>query len=321
MSDKPQAKRGKSEKINRSLVVPIYMNEENIPTLLQAIEAMAARQGAGLEVIFVVDGSPDKSGELLLDARKTLSVPSKIIFHSRNFGSFTAIRTGLEYVSGEHIAVMAADLQEPPELIDQFFEKLQTLDADLVMGQRVGRDDPFFRKLASNLFWSAYRRFVLPEMPAGGVDVFACNKAVKDSVLSISEPNSSLIAQLFWVGYRREFVPYTRRKREHGTSAWDFRRRMRYMMDSVFSYSDAPLLAVLWIGLFGCMSSFLAGFTAVIGRLMGWIDVPGYVALLIATLFMGSSILATQGIIGIYIWRSLENSKRRPLRIIGKIVE
>lgn len=321
MSDKPQAKRPKPKKINRSLVVPIYMNEENIPTLMQAIEAMAARQGAGLEVIFVVDGSPDKSGQLLLDARKILSVPSKIIFHSRNFGSFTAIRTGLEYVSGEHIAVMAADLQEPPELIDQFFEKLQTLDVDLVMGQRVGRDDPFFRKLASNLFWSIYRRFILPEMPAGGVDVFACNKAVKDSVLSILEPNSSLIAQLFWVGYRREFVPYTRRKRVHGTSAWDFRRRMRYMMDSIFSYSDAPLMAVLWIGLFGCVTSFLAGLTAVVGRLMGWIDVPGYVALLIATLFMGSSILATQGIIGIYIWRSLENSKRRPLRIIGKIVE
>ena len=193
------------------------------------------------------------------------------MFHSRNFGSFSAIRTGMELATGEHIAAMAADLQEPPELIVQFFEILGSGRADVVFGNAPAAAIPADAAL-SNIFWSAYRKFVLPDMPKGGVDIFACNRAVRDAVLSIEEPNSSLVAQLFWVGFRREFVDYQRQPRLHGKSAWNFSRRMRYMMDSVFSFSDLPIMLVLWLGAVGCAISLLLAIVTIVGKLTGYID-------------------------------------------------
>ena len=306
--------------LRRSLVIPIYRNAENIPELTSAIVDLSNRIGSGLEIIFVIDGSPDNSAELLITSSKKLPCPSTIAFHSRNFGSFTAIRTGMELAQGDQIAVMAADLQEPPELITSFFDLLSAGKADVVFGRRMGRDEPVLRRLGSNLFWSGYRRFVLPEMPKGGVDIFACNRQVRDAVLSIAEPNSSLVAQLFWVGFRRAFVPYNRRRRQHGKSAWGLSRRFRYMMDSIFSYSDAPILVVLWFGILGCVASVILGVITLIARLSGYMTPPGYATLLLVGLFFGSAILAVQGVLGCYLWRAFENTKRRPLRIVSHVI-
>ena len=128
-------------KASRSLIIPVYLNEPNIPPLIAALGDLVRSLDGDLEVVFVVDGSPDGSGELLVRAQPDMSFATRIVFHSRNFGSFTAIRTGLEHASGEYFAVMAADLQEPPELIVRFFAALETGDCDIVFGQRVKRSD------------------------------------------------------------------------------------------------------------------------------------------------------------------------------------
>jgi len=307
-------------RVTRSLVIPVYRNAESIPELAEALTEFSNRNGPGLEIIFVVDGSPDNSGALLIDARRRLPCPSKIAFHSRNFGSFTAIRTGMEIAEGEHIAAMAADLQEPPELIREFFDVLSRDEADIVFGQRTGRNDPPLYRTASNLFWWIYRKLVLADIPKGGVDLFACNRRVRDEVLLIAEPNSSLVAQLFWVGFRRAYVPYVRRERRHGESAWSVARRFRYMMDSIFSFTDLPILLVLWFGVAGCLLSLVLGLVTLIARLLGAISEPGYASLAIIVLFFGSAILVAQGIIGSYLWRTFENTKKRPLRIISRVV-
>lgn len=307
--------------VTHSLIIPVYRNAENVAELVEALGELAARIGPTFEVVLVVDGSPDASGPMLLERQKDFPFRSKIAFHSRNFGSFTAIRTGLELASGRYFAVMAADLQEPPEVVLAFFDLLARDSADVVFGQRAERNDPFLRTLASNTFWALYRRLVVPDIPPGGVDVFACNRAVRDAVLDIAEPNSSLVAQLFWVGYRRAFVPYARRERRHGTSAWNFSRRLRYMMDSIFSFSDAPIMLVLWIGAFGCLLSLVLGVVTLVAKLAGLITVSGYTAIILLILFFGSSSLAVQGILGCYLWRAFENTKRRPLRLISRVVE
>ena len=304
-----EAESGAKPLIRRSLVVPIYRNAENIPDLIKAIENLNRFLGPGFEIIFVIDGSPDTSAELLVEAAKQLPCTSTIAFHSRNFGSFTAIRTGLELARGNYFATMAADLQEPPELIIKFFEVLSTDKADIVFGQRIGRGDSPLQSLASALFWWGYRKLVLPDLPQGGVDVFACNRQVRDVILSITEPNSSLIAQLFWIGFRRSFVPYIRRRRQQGRSAWNFSRRFRYMMDSIFSYSDTPILVVLWVGVFGCLVSIALGLITLAARLLDLIREPGYTTLMIIGLFYGSTLLVVQGIIGCYLWRAFENTK------------
>jgi glycosyltransferase involved in cell wall biosynthesis len=307
--------------VPRSLVIPVYRNEANVETLLAALEQLNRDAEGPVEIVFVIDGSPDRSGELLVAARESFSFPYLIVFHSRNFGSFTAIRTGLEYASGEAIAVMAADLQEPPELILEFFRILREGEVDVVFGERTGRHDAFLRDAVSNAFWWLYRKLVIKDVPKGGVDIFACNRRARDAVLEIGEPNSSLIAQLFWIGFRRRFVPYQRRVREHGTSAWSFARRMRYMMDSIFSFSDLPILFVLWFGIAGCILSLLFGVGVAIARLFGFIEEPGYATLAILVTFTASASLSVQGILGSYLWRTFENTKRRPLRIISHVVK
>jgi hypothetical protein len=189
-----------------------------------------------------------------------------------------------------------------------------------VFGQRVGRRDALLYRTASNLFWWIYRKLVMADIPKGGVDLFACNRRVRDEVLLIAEPNSSLIAQLFWVGFRRAFLPYTRRERRHGKSAWSAARRFRYMMDSIFSFTDIPILLVLWVGIAGCVLSVVLGLVTLVARLAGAINEPGYASIFIMVLFLGSAILAAQGVIGSYLWRTFENTKKRPLRIITRVI-
>ena len=305
----------------RSLVIPIYRNEANVELLLAALKQLNRDADGPIEIVFVIDGSPDRSGELLVAARESFLFPYVIVFHSRNFGSFTAIRTGLEYASGEMIAVMAADLQEPPELILEFFRVLKGGDVDVVFGQRTGRHDAFLRDAVSNAFWWLYRKLVIKDVPKGGVDIFACNRTARDAVLEIGEPNSSLIAQLFWIGFRRRFVSYERRERTHGTSAWSFARRMRYMMDSIFSFSDLPILFVLWFGIAGCILSLLFGVGVAMARLFGFIEEPGYATLAVLITFTASASLSVQGVLGSYLWRTFENTKRRPLRIISRVIK
>ncbi|MBT1157044.1 glycosyltransferase family 2 protein [Aminobacter anthyllidis] len=305
----------------RSIVFPIYRNQENIPSLLEAVSGFDALYQGDIQFIFVVDGSPDESGPLLVAALKPSRYDYKIVFHSRNFGSFTAIRTGLEHASGTYVAAMAADLQEPPELIVEFFSILERDGADVVFGQRTGRNDPLLNRFLSRTFWGAYRRLVLPSMPSGGVDIFACNRQVLSAILSIEEPNSSLVVQLFWVGFRREFVPYTRREREHGKSAWGIGRRFRYMMDSILSFTDLPIVLTLWAGVIGCLLSLLFAGVTVIARLFGHIDPAGYTSLVLLITGFGSASLAVQGILGCYLWRTVENTKTRPLRIISRVVD
>jgi glycosyltransferase involved in cell wall biosynthesis len=303
-----------------SLIVPIFRSAENIADLVSAISALVPRIPGKCEVIFVNDGSPDRSGQLLLEAQSHIPCSTKIVFHSRNFGAFTAIRTGLEFSSGKYFSAMAADLQEPPELLISFFEILSKDQADVVFGERQGRNEPIAKKITSNIFWWFYRKIVMPEMPKGGVDIFACNREVRDTVLSIEEPNSSLIAQLFWVGYRRSFVPYVRRERRHGASAWNFGRRVRYMTDSIISFTDAPIVAVFWAGALGVACSAIFGIFTLLARIFGYIEEPGYAGIVLVNVFFGSTSLLIQGIIGSYLWRAFENTKRRPLRIVARVV-
>lgn len=209
-----------------SLIIPVYKNSESIPSLLTALTDINEKVNGDLEVVFVVDGSPDNSYQLLYENLPSLVFKSQLILLSRNFGSFVATRAGLQQSSGNYFAVMAADLQEPPDLVVQMYEKLKTEELDVIVGVRESRDDPLLSKLSSSIFWYIYRKFVVPEIPHGGVDMFACNKIFRDVLLTLDERHSSLISQIFWIGFRRDVIVYKRLKREHGKSAWTFKKKL-----------------------------------------------------------------------------------------------
>src|SRR5262249_2399788 len=155
---------------------------------------------------------------------------------SRNFGSFPAIAAGMRYGRGDYFVALAADLQEPPELILEFHRLLKSGSADVVFGHRTSRADAWPSPTTSEWFWRWYRRFVIKAMPRGGIDVFGCTRQVRDRVVELKEINTNLIALLFWLGFRRAFVPYERRARLEGRSAWTIAKKFRYALDSVFSF-------------------------------------------------------------------------------------
>ncbi len=299
-----------------SLIIPVYKNEQNIPPLLDAIKGINDQIDDEFEAVFVVDGSPDGSFLALRDKLPNAGFAAQLIALSRNFGAFAAIRAGLEKANGDTLAVMAADLQEPPELILKMHVALKAGNCDVAYGERIKREDPWLSRVLSQLFWSFYRHNVALDIPRGGVDIFGCTRAVRDQILALEERNSSLVALLFWVGFHRQAFPYERRAREIGTSAWTFLKKWKYMQDSVFSFSDLPISWLLGIGFFGSIFSILFALVVFVSTLLGQIDVPGYAATIIVILVFGTIQLLSIGVIGIYTWRVFENTKGRPLHIV-----
>ena len=300
-----------------SIVIPVYRNAESIPHLLTALTDVAAiactKCQTKVEVVFVVDGSPDNCHTLLAEALPGASFGSQLILHSRNFGSFAAIRSGLQVASGDYFAVIAADLQEPPGLALEFLDRLITGQFDVVVGCRENRQDPLGTRLASDIFWRLYKRFVIHDIPEKGVDVFGCNRVFRDHLLAMAEANSSLVGLIFWLGFRRAEVMYERRERQHGKSAWTLRKKVNYLMDSVFSFTDLPIRLLTLFGLFGVLISVALGSVVLAAKLFGDISVPGYAATLLTVVFFGALNSLGLGVIGTYAWRAFENTKGRPL--------
>ena len=300
-----------------SLVIPVYKSEDNLPKLFESVNKLSILLERQLEVVFVVDGSPDNSLKILLGHIPQFAHPVQIIELSRNFGSFQAIRAGIESSTGEFIAICSADMQEPIELLVSFFKSLEDGECDIALGTRRSRDDGWFNDLSSNLFWKTYRRYVMKDVPVGGVDIFACNANFRRSLLALNETRSSLIAQIFWLGFRRKFIEYDRAKRSAGKSSWSTKKKVDYMLDSIYSFTDLPIRLVTMTGAIGAIGAILVGIVILVLRLLNFIEVPGYTPILLSVLFLGALNLFAIGIVGTYIWRTFENSKARPLAVIA----
>lgn len=299
-----------------SLVIPVYRNEENLPRLFDEVERLAGRMAGPLEVVFVVDGSPDRSRDILRERLARWHLPSQLIELSRNFGSFAAIAAGLRAARGDVFAVIAADLQEPPELVLAFERILTSGEADVAFGHREGRGDPWSSRVLSEWFWSLYRRFVVKDMPKGGIDVFGCTRQVRDHLVEMRELNTNLIALLLWLGFRRKFVPYQRRVRLEGRSAWTFGKKMRYAFDSIFNFTDLPIRILLLIGIAAIVLATAASATVSVRWWMGTVPILGYTPLMLAIMLFGGVTALGLGIVGQYLWLSLQNTRQRPSFVV-----
>lgn len=301
-----------------SLVIPVYQNEGSLHRLLAELQDLKRHLNDELEVIFVVDGSPDRSLSILEEELPKMALRTQLIVLSRNFGSFNAILAGLNAGSGEQFAVLAADLQEPPSLVVRFHDMLKSGGTDIVFGVRASRSDPWLSELASRAFWILYRRLVVKEMPSGGVDVFGCTREVRDLIVRFREVNTNLIALLFWVGFRRGYVSYERAPRRSGTSAWTIAKKLQYCVDSVFNFTDLPIRLLMVSGAAGSLLAVAAGIVVVTARLRGKVPVEGYTVIVLSILFFGGLIMLGLGIIGQYLWLSLKNARGRPNYIVAR---
>lgn len=264
----------------------------------------------------MVDGSPDESVTILEARLPTAPFCSQLLVHARNFGSFAAFRSGLQAASGTYFGNLAADLQEPPELLVTFLEKLLSGSTDIVVGVRESRDDPMLTKMFASLFWRAYKALVTRDIPAGGVDLFACNTQVRSELLKLDELHSSLVGLIYWIGFQRSEVVYSRRARQHGSSAWTFRKKFTYMLDSIFAFTDLPIRILTIAGLLGLAFASIFGLIVLLARIFGGIEVSGYATTILVIIFFGALNTLGIGLVGHYAWRTYENTKRRPTGIV-----
>ena len=298
------------------IVVPVYKNELNIPHLMNELNTLCDNLSKlKLMVTFVIDGSPDKSYEYLKNELPNVKFSIKIVRLSRNFGAVIAVKAGLASSQADYYAVMAADSQEPIHLYQKFLNELES-GSDIVVGQRESRIDSGSVKFFASISWWFYRKFIFNEMPIGGVDVFAITNHVRDKLIELKEKNSSLVGGLYWVGFKKTSVPYTRQARLAGKSAWNFFKSLRYFMDSCFNFSDIPIRALWMFGALGVLISVALGGAIIWAKFLGQNSSPGYSMTVVTILFFGSINLIGIGIVGEYVVRAFENSKGRPEFII-----
>src|SRR5207248_444979 len=162
-----------------------------------------------------------------------------------------------------------------------------------------------------------YGAFIVAEMPRGGIDVFGCTRKVRDCLLGCPESDTNLIALLLWLGFRRQFVPYDRQARREGKSAWTLRKKLKYSLDSIFNFTDLPIQLLLSVGAAGIGVGTIFAVVLIFSRLTGRITVPGYSAIVLVIIFFGSLTSLGLGIIGQYLWLTLQNARRRPKYIVA----
>ncbi|WP_339414805.1 MULTISPECIES: glycosyltransferase family 2 protein [unclassified Pseudomonas] len=299
-----------------SIVIPVYYNEGSLPDLftkLLYIEGLLKQQEVMLELIFVDDGSKDNSLNFL--RQFVITRPStKVIKLSRNFGAISAIKTGLNYITGDCFLFLAADLQDPPELIPDMVERWQR-GAKYIICERTDRLDPMGSKVFSAVYYQLLRKFVLASYPKNGFDLALMDKQLlsylKDSGKHINFPLFP-----YWLGFTPEKIPYVRQAREHGKSRWTFGKKWKLLIDSIFSFSFAPVRLVSAIGLIVSLVSFGYGTVVIVSALLGKVDVPGFATLATLISFLLGLIIVMLGVISEYIWRIFDEVNRHPYAVI-----
>jgi glycosyltransferase involved in cell wall biosynthesis len=304
-----------------SVVVPVYKNEGSIEHLLNRINEIAGAVTGTVEAVFVVDGSPDKSLDVLRSRLPRGGFDAKVLLLSRNFGAFSAIRAGLREARGEATVVMAADLQEPISLIVDMLGIVQRDEADVAIGVRQSRKDGMVSRTLSAVFWKVFNRVSSLELPRGGVDIFALSRSARETLNSFEESSTSLIGLVYWMGFRRQEVPYQRVERQVGKSSWSLQKRINYAKDSITAFSEFPLSVFLWSGVIGAVVSLVFALIGAFQYIFSSDHQSRREITAIGLLFVASYLMAGLGIIGTYLWRLAENVRNRPDSITWKTWE
>lgn len=302
-----------------SVIVCIFQNEGSIPTLCQVlldVERALAARGVDLEVIFAEDGSTDQSFSAL-EQRLDQFRRAKLVKLTRNFGSTRAFNAGLRHASGDCIACLSADLQDDPHLVVAMVDEWLK-GARYVISERVGRHDPLTSRAMSNLYYRITRWLLFPAFPAGGFDVFLLDRQFFPVILS-GERNMNVQALTFWIGLSPVVIPYVRKERAHGKSRWTLAKKMKHFIDTLTSFSFAPLRLVSLVGLLAAIFSFAYGTSVVVVSLARGNPVPGWSSTMTVLAFFFGIIMLMLSIIGEYVWRILDQVRPRPECVIDRV--
>ncbi|MFZ5879288.1 MAG: glycosyltransferase family 2 protein [Chloroflexota bacterium] len=304
-----------------SIVVPIYYNEQNLPDTIPQLLGLADKlAGYRLELIFVDDGSGDRSLDILLDFQAKYPQTIKVVKLTRNFGSMAAIQAGFTVATGDCVGMISADLQDPPEL---FLEMLGHWEkgTKAVFAVRQDREEPFFQKMFSNTYYSLVRRFAVPGYPTGGFDFFLADRQIIVEINRIREKNTNLMTLVYWLGFKPILIPYVRRARAKGKSRWTLRKKLKLFVDTFIAFTFFPIRTLSVIGFIVALSSFGYGAFILLYWLLFGIDVKGWVPTMLIITFATGLQMTMLGVLGEYLWRTLDEVRGRPSFVIDQVYE
>ncbi|HEX2855279.1 MAG TPA: glycosyltransferase family 2 protein [Opitutaceae bacterium] len=301
-----------------SIVTPAYNEAENLPVLYERICRLDwAAMDLEFELLIVDDHSTDGT-KALLDGLAARDPRVKTLRFSRNFGSHAALTAGLEHATGAAAVVLAADLQDPPETIPALVADWRKGAATVwaVRGEREG--ESLGNRATARIFYALIERMTRMKMPPNGVDFFLVDRAVIEALRSAPERNTSLVAQIQWLGFEQSSLVYTKVARASGRSKWTLSKRIKLSLDWVVGFSYSPIRFMSVVGmLFACVG-FLYALFLIVRRFVFIVPVEGWTSLISVVLITSGVQLMMLGVLGEYLWRSFDASRQRPRFVIER---
>lgn len=303
--------------VHISIVSPIYKAENIIPFLVNRIEKAVSHITFDFEIILVEDGSPDNSWK---EIEKIALVNSKVkgIKLSRNFGQHYAITAGLDFSSGEWVVVIDCDLQDRPEEIGKLYTKALE-DFDIVLARRATRKDKLIKRIFSAMFYRTLGYLTGSKQDEKVANFGIYHSKVIKAVVSMRESIRYFPTMVKWVGFKTTKVDVIHDARSEGTTSYNFSKLTRLALDIVLAFSDKPIILLIKFGLFMSFLSFIVAIRALLMWIGGDIKVLGYTSLIISIWFLSGIIISTLGLVGLYVGKTFEGVKKRPIYIIDKV--
>lgn len=301
-----------------SIVVPCYNEQESVYIFHKEIVKLFSNNltDYNYEVIYINDGSKDNTlKEIIKISEGDENV--KYISFSRNFGKESALYAGLESVTGDYVAVMDVDLQDPPEMLIDMIKGIEEDGYDVVGCRRTSRDgEPPIRSFFAKQFYKIINKITDTEIVDGARDFRLMTRQVVNSILDVSEYNRFSKGIFSWVGYNTKYLEYENVERVAGETSWNFWGLLKYSIDGIVAFSDAPLMFASFLGIFSCFGSGLGIVWIIISKLLFGNPVSGWASLVCIILFMGGLNLLFMGVFGKYLGKIFTEVKNRPIYIV-----
>ncbi len=299
-----------------SIVIPIYNEEGLINDLVDRTVAALEKFTTDYEIIFVDDGSRDKSlKNLLLHQDKNSKI--KVLALSGNFGHQAAFTAGLEYSTGDLVGMMDGDLQDPPELFEEMYRKIIEEGYDIISGKRSGRKGKNSRNLYTFLFHLLFRNVTAIQNMENTGNFSLMRREAVDALLTMKEKIRYLPGLRAFIGFKQGYVDYIRDERFDGDPKMDLSKLFRLAADAIFAFSRFPIRLCLYMGMFGTIVFMFAGLYVIIAKIAGF-AIIGWSSTMLSIYFLGSIQLISIGIVGEYVYRIYKESQNRPLYFVKK---
>ena len=299
-----------------SLVVPCYNEAGNVAAFRDAVLDAFHNCGYDYEIVFIDDGSRDATLHNLKKIRAEKKCPVKIVSFSRNFGKESAIYAGLERAEGEYISLIDADLQQRPEIVRDMVQILDDEpEFDVVAAYQDRRSEGKVLSFFKRSFYNLINKLSKVRLQSDASDFRTFRRSVAENIVQLGEYHRFSKGIFAWVGYETKFIPYTACERHSGSTKWNFWKLFNYAVEGIIGYSTAPLRFSIYVGGLTAVSAALYLIWVICEKLFLGIDIPGYATIIVLILLLGSIQLFCTGIIGEYVGRTFEQSKKRPIYI------